>query len=230
MKSVLASCRRHSCLLYRRLSSRQRVRTAAGAQVGKPATQHTRMSAARSWMVLAFIFAFALSAPSVDKKIVFIAGNPSHGAGEHEYRAGCLLLQKCLKTIPGISTSVHSNDWPKSSDALDRADAIIIFSSGGGGHPAIKDNRLQMLGELMKKGIGLGCIHYAVELPKEKGGPEFLQWIGGYFETYWSVNPHWTADFKELPNHPITRGVKPFKIHDEWYYHMRFPEGMKNVT
>jgi type 1 glutamine amidotransferase len=38
------------------------------------------------------------------------------------------------------------------------------------------------------------------------------------------------ADFKELPNHPITSGVKPFKINDEWYYHMRFPEGMKNVT
>ena len=30
--------------------------------------------------------------------------------------------------------------------------------------------------------------------------------------------------FKELPKHPITRGVKPFKIRDEWYYHMRFQE------
>ena len=25
-------------------------------------------------------------------------------------------------------------------------------------------------------------------------------------------------------------GVKPFSIRDEWYYHMRFPEGMMNVT
>ena len=31
-------------------------------------------------------------------------------------------------------------------------------------------------------------------------------------------------------DHPITRGVKPFEIPDEWYYHMRFPEDMKGVT
>ena len=30
--------------------------------------------------------------------------------------------------------------------------------------------------------------------------------------------------------HPTARGVKPFVIKDEWYYHMRFVEGMKGVT
>src|SRR5262249_17151632 len=40
----------------------------------------------------------------------------------------------------------------------------------------------------------------------------------------------WTANFKTLPEHPITRGVKPFAIKDEWYFHMRFAEGMKGVT
>ena len=35
---------------------------------------------------------------------------------------------------------------------------------------------------------------------------------------------HWTASFKALPDHPIARGVKPFTINDEWYYHMRFLE------
>jgi type 1 glutamine amidotransferase len=43
------------------------------------------------------------------------------------------------------------------------------------------------------------------------------------------VNPHWEANFKSLPQHPITRGVKPFKITDEWYYHMRFRKGMRGV-
>src|SRR4051794_31543547 len=165
MKSALASCRRHSCLLYRRLSSRQRVRITLGAQARKPATQQTRMSAARRWLVLAFLFVFGLSANGADKKIVFIAGNPSHGPGEHEYRAGCLLLQKCLATVRGITSIVYSNDWPKSADAFQGADAIVIFSSGGGGHPAIKDNRLQQLSDAMNKGVGLGCIHFAVELP-----------------------------------------------------------------
>ena len=55
-------------------------------------------------------------------------------------------------------------------------------------------------------------------------------WIGGYYETFWSVNPFWTADFKQLPDHPIARGVKPFAIEDEWYYHMRFIDNMEGVT
>ncbi len=54
--------------------------------------------------------------------------------------------------------------------------------------------------------------------------------MGGYFEANWSVNPHWDANFTAFPDHPITRGVKPFKINDEWYFHMRFREGMKGVT
>jgi type 1 glutamine amidotransferase len=182
------------------------------------------------WLVIFLSFVVAGQTEAVDKKIVLIAGRPSHGAGQHEHRAGCLLLQKCLNKLPGITSTVHSNGWPESTSAFDGADAIVFYSDGGGGHPAIKEDRLQLLGRLMKKGAGLGCIHYAVEVPKDKGGPEFLDWIGGYFETYWSVNPHWDADFMELPKHPITRGVKPFKIRDEWYYHMRFREGMNGVT
>jgi len=172
----------------------------------------------------------AFTGLAAEKKIVLIAGSPSHGPGEHEYRAGCLLLEKCLQTVSGIQTVVYTNNWPTDPNAFDKADAVFIFSTGGGGHPAIKPDRLKLLGDLMERGVGFGTCHYAVEVPKDKGGPEFLQWQGGYFETFWSVNPHWDADFKELPTHPITSGVKPFKIHDEWYYHMRFAEGMKGVT
>jgi len=73
-------------------------------------------------------------------------------------------------------------------------------------------------------------LHYAVEPTKENGEKEFLDWIGGAFEINWSVNPHWDAEFKTLPKHPITRGVNPFKIRDEWYFHMRFRDGMEGVT
>lgn len=172
----------------------------------------------------------ALATYGADKKIVFIAGKPSHGPGDHEHRAGCLLLQKCLSGIPGITSVVYSNGWPSEANAFDGADAVVIFSDGGGGHPAIQGNRLQVLGDLMKKGVGFGCIHYAVEVPKDRGGKEFLSWIGGYFETDWSVNPFWEAEFTKFPDHPVTRGVKPFKMMDEWYYHMRFVDGMKGVT
>ncbi len=163
-------------------------------------------------------------------RIVLIAGSPSHGPGEHEFNAGCELLAKKLNEQPGIHADVHRNGWPDDDSAFDGAAAVFIYCDGGDGHPAIKPDRLKKLGELMDKGVGLGTCHYAVEVPKGPAGDAWLQWTGGYFETYWSVNPIWVADFKSLPTHPITRGVQPFKIRDEWYYHMRFPEGMKNVT
>jgi hypothetical protein len=163
------------------------------------------------------------------KKIVLIAGPPSHGYGSHEHHAGCLLLAKCLNEsgLP-VEAVVYRNGWPKEPDALQGAAAIVIYSDGGGGHPIMA--HLEEVGKLMKKGVGLACIHYAVEVPKGKPGDLLKDWIGGYFETFWSVNPFWIADFKTLPEHPIARGVKPFRINDEWYYHMRFVDNMEGVT
>jgi len=171
-----------------------------------------------------------LTSFAADKKIVLIAGKPSHGPGQHEHNAGCQLLKKCLDAIPGIKTDIHLNGWPEGETFFDGADAIVLYMDGGAGHPLLQGDRLQKMGERMKKGVGLACIHYATEPTLEKGEKEFLEWIGGAFEINWSVNPHWDADFTKLPQHPITQGVKPFKINDEWYFHLRFREGMKGVT
>jgi hypothetical protein len=84
--------------------------------------------------------------------------------------------------------------------------------------------------EAIGHGAGFMAIHYGVEVNKGEQGQNFLRWLGGYFEPNWSVNPFWTPQFKNIPKHEVTRGVKPFSINDEWYYHMRFVEGMKGVT
>ena len=163
------------------------------------------------------------------KKVVLIAGHKSHGYGAHEHKAGCMLLAEALNDsgLP-IKAQVVTGGWPKDESILDDADSIVIYADGGGGHPF--NNHLDKLHDLMKKGVGLVCIHYGVEVPKGPSGEAFLEWTGGYFEPNWSVNPHWDADYAKLPEHPITRGVKPFKINDEWYYHMRFRDQMAGVT
>ena len=73
-------------------------------------------------------------------------------------------------------------------------------------------------------------MHYGVEIPRTNGGPEFLEWIGGYYEHQFSVNPMWSPDFQKFPDHPITRGVKPFQNNDEWYFNMRFRDEKKGIT
>lgn len=184
----------------------------------------------RSLVAATALAGLAFTSQGADKKIVFLAGNPSHGPGEHEHRAGCLLLAKCLQGFPGVRTEVVTGGWPTDPSILKDAATVIVYCDGGTGHPVIKAERLKLIGDLMDKGVGYGCLHYAVEVPKEQGGAEFLKWMGGYFEMHWSVNPHWDAEFKVLPNHPVTSGVKPFTLRDEWYYHMRFVDGMKGVT
>ena len=170
------------------------------------------------------------------KKLVLVAGKPSHAPGEHEHRAGTLLLEKCLDAAaaaggPRLVTATYTGGWPADPTAFDNADAVFFFADGGAGHPVLQSSRLAQVDALAKRGVGVACLHYAVEVPKEKGGPEFLNWMGGYFEPHWSVNPHWTLAKTELAQgHPITRGVKPFETNDEWYYHMRFREPMAGVT
>ena len=165
------------------------------------------------------------------RKIVMLAGKQSHGPGDHEFNAGCLLLKKCLdESMPNIVTATYKNGWADDPTAFDNADVVMSYADGGGGHPAIQQNRTALINHLVKNGVGIVLAHYAVEVPKEKGGPDFLNWIGGYFEMNWSVNPHWVAEITELPKHPICNGVKPFALNDEWYFHMRFRPQMEGVT
>lgn len=182
-------------------------------------------------LAVAWILAAPLAGAAAEtRRIVLIAGRPSHGPGDHEFRAGCLLLAGLLNQQPGLKADVYTNGWPADATDLDGAASIFIYCDGGDGHPAIKPERLEKLRGLMAKGVGLGTCHYGVEVPKGDPGEAWLAWTGGYFETFWSVNPHWDAAFTSFPDHPVTRGVKPFTIRDEWYYHMRFPEGMQGVT
>ena len=167
----------------------------------------------------------------IKKKVLMLAGNPSHGFGAHDHLSGCSLLAKLINSsgLP-VEAKVHSlknSGWPK-PEQIAEANSILIYSDGGGGHPF--NSHLAELAERTKKGTGIVCIHYGVEVPKGASGEAFLDWTGGYFETNWSVNPHWVANYTKFPEHQVTRGVKPFKTNDEWYYHMRFREQMDGVV
>lgn len=158
------------------------------------------------------------------KKIVFVADTAPHGPrGNHEFLAAAIYLARIINaTYPDAHAVVHTQSkWPKD---LKHADTVIVLLNHGGSavNTAVK--------EATARGAGFMAIHYGVEVNKGDQGQHFLKWMGGYFETFWSVNPWWTPEFKELPRHEVTRGVKPFSINDEWYYHMRFVEDMKGVT
>lgn len=190
----------------------------------------------RRFLVALLTFGLAVCAtasPAVAKekaKVVVIAGRPSHGPGEHEFNAGCKLLVKCLAESSEIEPVFVPDGWPKDESVFEGARSLVFFMDGGGGHPMIQGKRLETMKKLMDQGVGLVCLHYAVEFPKGRPGDQLLDWLGGYYETGYSTNPHWTAEIRRLPKHEITRGVKPFAIRDEWYYNIRFRPHDPRVT
>ena len=176
-------------------------------------------------IISVLLLTIAVSVAADKKKVVFLADRGKSG-NVHAHISGNALLAEALeKSGLGFTTSLHMG-WPKDASAFDGADTVVIFCNGGKGHLVMKN--LEQFEKLVDKGVGFVCMHYGVEVPKGKPGDIMLKATGGYFETHWSVNPHWKADIKTIPKHEITQGVKPFVQDDEWYYHMRFMP--KNVT
>ena len=172
-----------------------------------------------------FDYEFQRKASNRITKIVFIGDAGAHGPpGNHEFVAGFILLARQLhEAFPQVHCVVYpSNHWPGD---LSHADAVIVGLNHG--HQAALDPEIFAA---VRRGAGFMAVHYGVEVNKGTEANNYLQWIGGYFETFWSVNPWWTPRYEKFPDHPVARGITPFSVHDEWYYHMRFVDDMKGLT
>jgi hypothetical protein len=146
----------------------------------------------------------------------------------HEFNAGVQLLTKCLaQGAPQLEVKYILNGWPQDESVFEGADAVVFYMDGGAKHEAVQDGgkRLAKIDEWAKRGVGIGCMHYGVEVVADQAGEQFKRWIGGHYENMYSCNPMWEPNFTTYPVHPITRGVQPFQIKDEWYFNMRFTDG-----
>ncbi len=137
-----------------------------------------------------------------------------------------MLAEHLASSGLGITTEVVVG-WPDDAAKVAAADTLVIYSDGLGQHVAAGRH-----GELLARleaGRGLAVIHFAVEPGEAELAGALTATIGGYFDVDWSVNPMWDLKEPVLAVHPVTRGVSPFEVRDEFYYHMRFRDGVVPV-
>jgi hypothetical protein len=161
-------------------------------------------------------------------KIVLVAGSNFYKSGEHEYIAGCAVLRDLLRQTPGVFP-VLALDWPKKPETLAGAKAIVCFFDGGDKHAFLQEGRLAQVQKLADAGVGLVQFHQGVDVPNDLGD-RMRSLMGAAWEKGYSQRAHWVAEFNRFPDHPVFRGVKPFKIDDGWLYRLRFVPEMKGVT
>src|SRR5206468_5944887 len=100
---------------------------------------HMLMRSLIALVVVALVCGLAAPAPATQdkkKKIVFVAGGPSHGYGDHEHLGGCMLLAKALNEsgLPVEAVVTKDNGWPKDPSILADAAALAMDSDRGGAH------------------------------------------------------------------------------------------------
>jgi type 1 glutamine amidotransferase len=175
------------------------------------------------------------------RKVVIIAGKKSHGPEGnriHDYPWSAKLVKVMLDNSnirDHVRVEFHRDGWPADQRTLEDADSIMVISDGRDGDLFTEalhlesPERVAFVERLMKRGCGLVTFHFSTFAP-DKYADRILDWNGGYFD--WEENGarKWHSAIKTLnahveiasPVHAISRGVKPFKLNEEFYYNLRF--------
>lgn len=191
-------------------------------------------------MRLIAIALLALFASQVDAaestRVLIVVGPSNHAAGSHEVAAGGRLMEHAVEhmiNVPGVEADVVY-EWPR-DQALREAASTVVFI--GDTFPANRfpdpKRNLAELAEMMDRGCGIVCVHYATGLLGEDVAPNgdhpLLRWLGGYFANrscphHQSIARVYTSATIEpgAPSHPVSRGWRSFTVHDEPYINNYF--------
>ncbi len=163
------------------------------------------------------------------RRILFVAGPPSHGPGLHEFPRACDLLAEALNRSGLPVRAEVSRGWPADDAVLRAADSLVIYSDGLQDH--IARGHAKVLDERIASGRGLVVLHFALEPPQDDPGlrAALLEGVGGVFEVDWSVNPTWRLVNQQWSSHPVAGGLRAWDVEDEWYFHLRFVPGIEPI-
>lgn len=184
--------------------------------------------------------------PITEKAIIFVGGPKDHGAPDrHEYLKDMNVLKYCMDHAPNASqvkSFVFNGRVPELTRFKNIA-AVVVESSGdrigrevhamfpqdattdGKSYDPYTTAYLKTFDDLMKAGTGMVSIHYSTWINNPTGRKYWLDWVGGYYEDGYSkvVKDDWSMQ-PANNDHPVLRGVHPWKDTDEYFTKERLPD------
>jgi type 1 glutamine amidotransferase len=136
-------------------------------------------------------------------------------AGTNSKHQAAQALSAVGGALRARSAAVVAAEWPGSFAGFR---SVVLFCEGGRLHPLSDEGRLQALSAHVAAGGGLVVLHSAMVL-EGGAGQRLRSWLGGGFTPERSTLPEvaWPAAVPRLPAHPVTRGLRPFTVEDEWF-------------
>lgn len=184
----------------------------------------------RYTIVCALLLVGSPAVADAPKKLLLVGQGPDgHPPSTHEYMDGLKVLEKILKPVKGIETTLVKADgkWENGPELIERSDGIVLFVSEGAKWVQTDDKRLAALKAAAKHGAGLSVLHWGMGCKDAEYIDGFLALLGachgGPDRKYQVVE----TDATPTEKHPVATGLSPFRIKDEFYYRLKFvrPEG-----
>lgn len=167
------------------------------------------------------------------KRLLLIGQGPdTHPRGTHEYRRGVHLVARSLRNVPDLQTQVVSadGDWLDGPELLGKTDGAVLFVSEGAKWLHGDPRRVEAFAQLAARGGGLSVLHWGMGTKPPEYVEGFVKLFGG---CHGGPDRRYQISESRLriadEKHPITSGMKPFEIRDEFYYALKFVDAGKSI-
>ncbi|MDN3921329.1 ThuA domain-containing protein [Roseateles violae] len=159
--------------------------------------------------------------------IVLIGGAGHEGPGRHEYAAGLKQLAGWLKeALPQAEVQAFESGWPRDPVVLAQASTLVLYLDGADKHPLNDPAKRRAFAAAMQRGVGVVALHQASTAAGED--KELQQWFGALRPGLFDRTTE-TTTLRPAADSPLSRGLRPIVVRDEFYPTLRFAEGAMPV-
>ena len=159
------------------------------------------------------------------KKLLIIGDKPDgHPPKTHEFMAGGRILADLLKDTPDLEVTLVDGQepWEAGPDLIRQSNGVVLFVSEGGKWAQRDPRRYEALTQLASAGGGISALHWGIGAKEGKYTDGYQKLIGGIHGGSDRKYTKITTKVTPTESHPITQGIAPFEIKDEFYYQLKF--------